>query len=604
MRTPRRMIPFGVFLLTVLCASLLFAQRDEATATGTVSAPSAQGEGTGNQAPLSPFGVSSDSVNFYTFSDWAPLMSAAGVIWMRGTPEFTTIEPTEGTWYWTDLDNELKIAAANHMEVSGGFWYDASWINSDTHTFPTADLPAWSTYVSTLVKHVAGKVKWWEIWNEAPNFCDNTCGPDAYAAVVETAYDAAHAAGPTTHVALAVSSVNVNYLDRTLLAGAVDYFDLITVHPYEILSTLDTGTGWEGDFMSIVPTIRKMLAARDPSRLNVPIWITEIGEAVGSLDATGPTGTDTVTEEIQAGDLVKVYSMGIAEGMSVVDWFESEDGCCGAMGLLDRQGKPRLAYTAMSQMTQYLGESPSYLGWVLLNGQDYGFVFQGASTTIMATWAPPGIEDTVIFPQTVQVVDPTTGHSEERQAYSLTNIPILVVGVPQPLVAQAMTNRSLPFPWEGDYTNATEVSLTAGFSANPAHLFFEKGLHYDVPYPPASLVNLNGVLAVNASNTVEEYFEVDPNFLSYRTVPITITAVVRSDDTTNSAGFNLEYESTAGENTMEPWTPVPGDSKWHTITWTITDDQFVSMWGYNFQFDSQGAAQSNYYIQSVTVTKE
>jgi hypothetical protein len=43
--------------------------------------------------------------------------------------------------------------------------------------------------------------------------------------------------------------------------------------------------------------------------------------------------------------------------------------------------------------------------------------------------------------------------------------------------------------------------------------------------------------------------------------------------------------------------------KWYTLSRTISNDEFVSKFGYNFGFDSDTTAFSKYYIQSVTVTK-
>ncbi len=33
--------------------------------------------------------------------------------------------------------------------------------------------------------------------------------------------------------------------------------------------------------MNIVPTLRKMLAKRNPAKANVPVWFTEIGTTIG-----------------------------------------------------------------------------------------------------------------------------------------------------------------------------------------------------------------------------------------------------------------------------------------------------------------------------------
>src|SRR5262249_54762148 len=148
---------------------------------------------------------------------------------------------------------------------------------------------------------------------------------------------------------------------------------------------------------------------------------------------------------------VKAYSMAIAEGVDCVQWFEARESHY-HMGLLDGSGRPTPSYTALQNLTALLGDNPRYLGWVQPNGTDQGFVFQGATTTVLAIWAPPGSTDTIDFGQTVQIVDPLTGGLTSTDTWTLTNAPVLVVGVPSGLVDQAQANLGLPYPWGGDYT--------------------------------------------------------------------------------------------------------------------------------------------------------
>ena len=101
-------------------------------------------------------------------------------------------------------------------------------------------------------------VKYWEVWNETPNFIGKGTAAD-YARTVVAAYDAAKAADPTCQVGLSIQSQNVNWIEQTIEAGAKDHFDFIAVHPYETLGVVESD-GCEAEFMSIVPTLRKMLA--------------------------------------------------------------------------------------------------------------------------------------------------------------------------------------------------------------------------------------------------------------------------------------------------------------------------------------------------------
>ena len=90
---------------------------------------------------------------------------------------------------------------------------------------------------------------------------------------------------------------------------------------------------------------------------------------------------------------------------------------------------------------------------------------------------------------------------------------------------------------------------------------------------------------------------VDPNFLSYTTVPIEIKVVVRRNAANDPAKLMLEYESVTGYKKAEPY-EVPDNTKWHTASWRIDDPQFVSKWAFNFRLNS-----GKYAVQSVTVTR-
>jgi hypothetical protein len=362
------------------------------------------------------------------------------------------------------------------------------------------------------------------------------------------------------------------------------HFDYITLHPYETVGCMMDFPGAEAVYMHIVPSVRKMLAAQDPAKVNAPIIFTEVG-----CDTSKGVNR-------QANALIKVYTMGIAQGVACIEWFEGMDGDSGPMGLLQADGTPRPAYTAMAQIIRLLGEHPAYLGWVLINDKDYGFAFQGSKSTVLVAWAPKGASDNVEFGPSVTLVDPLTGNITSSSSTTLTEAPVLVDGVPNDLIGKARANKEKPFPWGGDYTNAKSVSITFG-TAN-----VEKGLHTQSATDVAEDVILYGGSARSGSIPGGNVFMVDPNFLTYTSTPIQVTVVVRRDSANANAGFAVKYESTTGTSSCG-WYTVPEGKEWTTKTWTITDAQFVGMYGFNFTFDSDGNQFNQYEIQSVTVTK-
>lgn len=178
---------------------------------------------------------------------------------------------------------------------------------------------------------------------------------------------------------LTVASVDIIYLEQTLDAGAAESFDYICVHPYEILGSVDAGQ--EALFFGIVPTVRKLLHAKAPTKLTAEIQFTELGEALGK----------TVTNVTQAVSLVKAYTLGIAQGASKIDWFEAS-GNRYNMGLVDDKGNAHPAYTALQRLTQHLGPTPQFVGWLRWNAprDEYGFVFADSSDKhVMVAWGPP-----------------------------------------------------------------------------------------------------------------------------------------------------------------------------------------------------------------------
>jgi hypothetical protein len=531
----------------------------------------------------SPFGFSCDNQTTYTLATYCPKMAQAGIKWIRGFPTANVVEPERGRFDWSSVDTMLATAAQNQMAISGLLLYMPSWIEAGEAKLPVKDLTGWADYVSALVAHCKGRVEYWEVWNETPNFIGKATATD-YAQTVIAAYDAAKAVDPACQVGLSIQSNNVNWIEQVIRAGAKDHFDFIAVHPYETLGLVESD-GLEAEFMSIVPTIRQMLTAQDPARADAPIWFTEVG-------------FDAREGEIhQASALVKAFTMGVAQGVTRINWFEGIDGDSGPMGLLRSDGTPRLAYATMSNLTRHLGASPQYEGWVLLNGADYGFAFQGAATTVMAVWAPPGTTDRVSFPAPVRIVDPLTGATAETEACLLTGVPVLVVGVPPALLAQARANKALSFPWKGDYnySDATSVWIAMG---GPD---VERGLHHLSADAASTPVEAYGVRARDCSNSAGQSFTVDPGFMSYTTEPITVTVVVRRNAANDNAGFNLWYESTSGLRSTGSWYTIPGNDQWYTKTWTLPDAQFVGKWGYNFALNSDSPMQ--YYLRSVTVSK-
>lgn len=529
---------------------------------------------------ISPFGIGADDHTSRDLEKWIPQMAKIGIRNMRACRTlWSDVEPKEGKWDWTQIDEQLSYLVSQHMECWGLLYGGVDWnTKGRPGGFPSNNLAAWKTYVFEMVKHSHGRIRYWEVWNEPPNG-SNDAPPADYGKLMAATYEAAKAADPDCRVGMAAQSVNLNYLEQAIKAGAKDHFDYITLHPYETMGSVADHWGTEAVFMHIVGTVRKMLAAQDPERKEVPVWLTEIGYDAGK------------SPERQGEALVKAYTMAIAQGMEAINWFEGLDGDSGPMGLLAEKDKPRPAYTALAEMIKRMGTSPQYLGWIMPKGRDYGFVFRGEGQAVLVIWAPGGAKDQLAFAKDTRVTDPLTGHTAVSRSVEVTSSPLLVEDVPADLLAQAQKNKLRPFPWDGDFSRAKSVYVRMGDRT------VEKGLHAQQGDAIRADVIAYGGGARAGNVAGGPVFIVDPNFLSYTSTPIEITAVVRRDQQNHPAKLALEYESTSGYRKPQAF-EIPGNTKWYTARWTIDDAQFVSKWVFNFRFDM-----GDYYIKSVSVKK-
>lgn len=509
----------------------------------------------------SPFAIAPSASSSRALEQWTAPIAAIGVQWIRN---FEASKAPE----------RLATFSSNKLQVSGTL----IWSPGVELTFPVGDLAGWRAYVRALVQQCKGQVKYWEIWNEPPNFTQNK-SPADYAKIVVAAYEEVKAIDPAIQVGIAAQSNNVNFLDQALVAGAAGHFDYVTVHPYELLGLLSEG--WEPTFMRVVPTIRRMLAVRDPARANAPVWFTEIGQPV----------TESISEADQTGFVMKAYTLGLAQGVTRIAWFEGIDGDSGRFGLIAADGKMRPAYVALKTLIAQLGPNPRYFGWVLLNYKHYGFVFEGPKANVLVTWARPAANDTITFDAPVKITVPATAEESTASTYALTPSPVIISGISTKLVDEAVANRTRTFPWSGGTAFGPSVAFTATVAT---------GLHKQ---GDTVAVRVDGESAVDCSTRSGHAFAVDPVYLSYDNVPLKITALVRRKTNATAAGFNLYYESTTGDGVVA-WYDVPAGDQWTTATWTITDAQFVGKWGYNFLFESDDISQSQYVLKSLTVEKQ
>lgn len=169
-------------------------------------------------------------------NDNLKVLSLCGVKWIRGWWGWGMAEKEPGRFDWTEYDRQLGAVHRAGMEIMPILLryypqYEQEWAGElDRIQQPPRDMDQWASFVRTTADHYRGRVKVWEVWNEA----NYTMEPDYYAGLVKVTYDQIKAVDPEA-VVVGFGGVAPDYIRRTFEAGSAKYMDVIAVHSYSQL---------------------------------------------------------------------------------------------------------------------------------------------------------------------------------------------------------------------------------------------------------------------------------------------------------------------------------------------------------------------------------
>ncbi|BBY47757.1 hypothetical protein MARA_12250 [Mycolicibacterium arabiense] len=237
-------------------------------------------------------------------------MLAIGVTNIRVFVPWGLVEPVDNFFNWSSIDDIMSAAAARNMgvlaEVNGTpVWGVANGPNLPLGSgVPNANL--FKDFMSKFATRYKGTVSAYEIWNE-PNYFQflNPIDPVAYANLLKAVYPVLKAIDPTaTVVAGAVGATQtfpgftvspVEFVQKMLAAGAADFFDALSVHPY------GDQIKYSGSCPSCPATVltpRQQVEAIMALVTGKKVWITEYGVA------TGPAGVSEAQQAAWIKDLL------------------------------------------------------------------------------------------------------------------------------------------------------------------------------------------------------------------------------------------------------------------------------------------------------------
>ena len=208
-------------------------------------------------------------------------MPVAGIrLWDTFT-NWSMLEPSRGKYDWPALDRWLDAAKAHGVDVLYTFGGTPTWASSNPTgkcdynpggCYAPLNMQDWDDFVTALATHAAGRIKYWELWNEANQHEYWSGGIPALVTMAQHAYAIIKSVDPSAKV-FTPSGVGGSgdvpaFLDSFLAAGGGQFVDGVAFHGY-----VNSIPGVPEDVNRIVDAVQSVMAKRGLS--GKPLWDTE-----------------------------------------------------------------------------------------------------------------------------------------------------------------------------------------------------------------------------------------------------------------------------------------------------------------------------------------
>lgn len=228
---------------------------------------------------------------------------------------------------WAKYDNIVELAEQYEIEVIARLDNPPSWTRAMTDTVgthaPPDDLNDYGDFVEAVIERYAGRITYFQLWNEPniyPEWGEQAVDPAAFTELLCTGYERAKAANPESVILAGAMSPTVAldgrdlndlvFLQRMYAAGAGDCFDILSAQGYGL---------WSGPTdQRLRPTVINyphVMLLRDVmvrnGDENKPVWISEAGWNTAPEGMDDPYGR--VDAEQQGRYAVQAYQRAQAD---------------------------------------------------------------------------------------------------------------------------------------------------------------------------------------------------------------------------------------------------------------------------------------------------
>ena len=260
---------------------------------------------------------------------------------------WTDLNPSFGVYNFTALDQFLAVSNSRGADVVYTFGRTPQWASSQRaqagsyavgECAPAASITDWDDFVTALVTHANGRIKYWELWDE-PNNPGTYCGSmPTFITMVQHAYQIIKKIDPTAEVLSpsTSSSGGPAWMSWFLNSGGGQYFDVLAVHGYWSATAEDIET--------VSGKYKPLLAAHGMS--NKPMWDTETSWA-----GDGNLGTPVMEKQVSF--LAKEFLLNWSVGFSRAAWYAYDGGSIWG-GLWTASGGATAAATSYQQTYRWM----------------------------------------------------------------------------------------------------------------------------------------------------------------------------------------------------------------------------------------------------------
>jgi hypothetical protein len=201
------------------------------------------------------------------------MAAAAGYRWLRqefpwedieihGKGDFEDRRHVPARSAWEKYDEIVELAERNGMELIVRLSNPPGWTraggegenNVDTFA-PPDNMQDYADFVTAVAGRYAGRIKYYQIWNEPniyPEWGSRAINPEAYVELLKAGAEAVRAADPEAKIIMGALASTINlqpayappgnsmndllFLQRMYDAGAAPYFDIVAMQGYGLYS--------------------------------------------------------------------------------------------------------------------------------------------------------------------------------------------------------------------------------------------------------------------------------------------------------------------------------------------------------------------------------